>query len=234
MVFCPRCAVEMNDGTQACPLCGAQPVDTFVTPEHPYPLGPEVPLKIPRDNPALRQRIFITLTVCLGLPLLTVFFIDIVDGHLHWAPYAMVPLACLWCYSGLLLYWTSRPLRHYAALLLVTAGLLAGLDRCSGAWNWFPGLGLPILGTLALLLTPFMVLLKHRRLGWANTTGWGLIAIGMGCLIVDTVANRWRGEAAVPTWSLVVLISLLPAGMFMLYVHHRVRKHVDLEKWFHI
>lgn len=233
-MFCPRCAVEINEGVKHCPLCGALPVVDQVTPLHPYPTGPEVPLKIPRDNPALRQRIFITLTVCLGLPLLIVFFIDIARAGLHWAPYAMVPLACAWCYSGLLLYWTSRPLRHYAALLLVTVVLLAGLDRCSGSWNWFPGLGLPILGSLAVLLTPFMILLKHHRLGWANTTGWGLMAIALWCLIIDTVANHWRGETPIPTWSLIVLFSLLPAGIFMLYVHHRVSKQVDLKKWFHI
>jgi hypothetical protein len=224
----------MNEHTEACPLCGATPVADLVTPCTAYPTGPEVPLKIPRDNPALRQRLFIVLTVCFGLPLLTVFFIDLLDGRLTWGLYAMVPLASLWCYSGLLLYWTSRPLRHGGALLLVTAGLLAGLDRCSGRWDWFPGLGLPILGSLALLLAPFLVLYKHHRLGWANTVGWGLIATALWCLVIDMAANRWRGEAAVPTWSLVVLLSLLPAGLFMLYVHHRVRNQVDLEKWFHI
>ncbi len=234
MPFCPRCAVEVNAGTQFCPLCGASPVASAVTPKHPYPTGPEIPLRIPRDNPALRQRVLVTLTVCFGLPLLTVFFVDRLDGRLTWAPYAMVPLASAWCYSGLLLYWTSRPLRHYAALLLVTACLLAGLDLSNGTWDWFPGLGVPILGALALLLTPFMVLIKHRRLGWANSVGWGAMAIPVWCLVIDIAASRWRGEASFPTWSLIVLLSLLPAGLFMLYVHHRVRKQVDLEKWFHI
>jgi hypothetical protein len=234
MPYCPDCAVEVDDSVEACPLCGAGLQKDALQPTTVYPLVTDNPVKIVLPWDRLRGRIFAVLTCVFIMPLLIVCFIDLLDSAVTWSRYVMLPLACAWLYSALLLYKIRRPVQLLVGLLAVTSGLLLGLDICRGGMSWFLTLAGPAIVAWSLWTVPMAWLLAKRKVGWANGTAWCLLGITLFCVALDMLISQHTSRIPVPTWSLIVLIGLLPVIVFLLYVHHRVRKHVNLAKWFHV
>jgi hypothetical protein len=234
MPYCPDCAVEVDDVVKACPLCGASVQTDAVQPTTVYPLVTDRPVEIILPWDRLRGRIFAVLTCVFIMPMLIVCFIDLLDSVMTWSRYVMMPLACAWLYSALWLYKIRRPVQLLVGLLAVTSGLLLGLDLCRGGVSWFLTLAGPAIVVWSMWTVPMAWLLVKRKVGWANGTAWGLLGITLFCVGLDMLISQHASGIAVPTWSLIVLIGLLPVIVFLLYVHHRVRKHVNLAKWFHV
>jgi hypothetical protein len=234
MPYCPDCAVEVDDSVEACPLCGAGLQKDALQPTTVYPLVTDNPVKIVLPWDRLRGRIFAVLTCVFIMPLLIVCFIDLLDSAVTWSRYVMLPLACAWLYSALLLYKIRRPVQLLVGLLAVTSGLLLGLDICRGGMSWFLTLAGPAIVAWSLWTVPMAWLLAKRKVGWANGTAWCLLGVTLFCVALDMLISQYTSMTPVPTWSLIVLIGLLPVIVFLLYVHHRVRKHVNLAKWFHV
>ncbi|MCF7974355.1 MAG: hypothetical protein K9N55_11110 [Phycisphaerae bacterium] len=234
MPYCPDCAVEVDDSVEVCPLCGAAVQQELVLPGRGVPRLMDGPVRIVLPWQKLRGRIFAVLTCVLIMPLVIVWLIDMLDGNATWSRYVMIPLACAWLTSALWLYKIRRPVQLLLGQLVVTSGLLLGLDSCYGGVNWFVTLAGPAIVAWSLWTVPMAWLLVKRKVGWANGTAWCLLGITLFCVALDMLISQYRSSAPVPTWSLIVLIGLLPVTVFLLYVHHRVRKHVNLAKWFHV
>ncbi len=234
MPYCPDCAVEVDDSVKTCPLCGVCVAKDLVEPSALFPSLADNPVKIILPWDQLRGRIFAVLTCVCVMPFLIVCFIDLLDTVLTWSRYVMIPLAFIWSTSALWLFRIRRPVQLLLGQLLVTSGLLLGLDWCHGGVGWFRALAGPAIVAWTLWSVPMAWLLTHRRLGWANGTGWFLMGITWFCLALDMLISQYTSDTPVPSWSLIVLFCLLPVTVFLLYVHHRVRKHVNLAKWFHV
>jgi hypothetical protein len=234
MPYCPDCAVEVDDSVEVCPLCGAAVQQTPVLPVRGLPRLMDGPVRIVLPWQKLRGRIFAVLTCVLIMPLVIVCLIDMLDSRVTWSLYVIIPLACAWLYSALWLYKIRRPIQFLLGQLVVTSGLLLGLDWCHGGVNWFVSLAGPAIAAWSLWSVPMAWLLANHKVGWANGTGWCLMGITGFCLALDMLISEYTANAPVPSWSLIVLICLLPVTALLLYVHHRVRKHVNLAKWFHV
>jgi len=234
MPYCPDCAVEVDDSVKSCPLCGTCVQKDLVEPTTLFPSLTDNPVKIILPWDQLRGRIFAVLTCVCVMPFLIVCFIDFLDSVLTWSRYVMIPLAFIWSTSALWLYRIRRPVQLLLGQLVVTSGLLLGLDWCHGGVDWFLSLAGPAIVAWSLWTVPLAWLFTHRKLGWANGTGWFLMGITWFCLALDMLISQYKSNAPVPSWSLIVLFCLLPVTVFLLYVHHRVSKHVNLAKWFHV
>lgn len=234
MPYCPDCAVEVNDSVKTCPLCGVGVQNDVVEPTSLYPALTHSPVKIVLPWEHLRGRIFAVTTCVCVMPFLVVCFIDVLDSGLTWSPYVMMPLVYVWLTSALWLYRIRRPVQLLFGQLVVTSGLLLGLDACQGGMNWFVTLAGPAIVAWTLWSVPIAWLLVNQKLGWANGTAWFLMGITCFCLALDMLISQHISNTPVPSWSLIVLFCLLPVTVFLLYVHHRVRKHVNLAKWFHV
>ena len=115
--------------------------------------------------------------------------------------------------------------------LFVAGALLLAIDRLeAGSIDWFGGIALPILALLALL---FLLSV------WAVTRVRGVVkpavvlaAVGVLCTGID-IAIRWHTESSpTPTWSLIVLVSVVPAVLFLLLLQRTVLRHIDLRRRF--
>lgn len=234
MPFCPDCAVEVDQTAETCPLCGTAVQQDSVEPDRVYPIVTDRPVSIVLPWDRLRARIFAVLTCVLIIPMLIVCFIDVLDSRWTWSRYVMIPLVSAWLCSFLWLYRFRRPVQLLLGTLLVTSGLLLGLDLCRGGVNWFWTLAGPMIVAWSLWTVPVAWLIVKRKLGWANGTAWCLAGMALFCLALDMLISQYVSGIPMPTWSLIVLIGVLPVVVFLLYVHHRVRKHVNLAKWFHV
>src|SRR5680860_1302870 len=94
--------------------------------------------------------------------------IDMLDSKVTWSLYVMIPLASAWLYSALWLYKIRRPVQLLLGQLVVTSGLLLGLNWCHGGVNWFITLAGPAIVAWSLWTVPMAWLLVKRKVGWAN------------------------------------------------------------------
>lgn len=234
MPYCPDCAVEVDDTVELCPLCGTVVQNEVVAPQTLYPHMIDPPVRMTMPWSQLRARLFAVLTGLCMIPFLIVSLVDVFDGRVTWSKYAMITLASLWLYCGLGLYKIRKPVQLVLGYLAVTSGLLLGLDLCRQGMTWFLTLAGPAVLAWALWSIPFVWLATRRKLGWANGAGWCLVGITVFCMALDMLISYHTIQTLVPSWSLIVLICLLPVIVILMYVHYRVRKQVNLGKWFHV
>ncbi len=234
MPYCPKCAVEVESHRSHCPLCGASPQTEQVTPQTRYRDEPDVIVEKPFSWPQFRDTFFKISTVLLALPLFTVLVIDLIDRTLTWSLPTMCALIAFWFIEKDVLYLCRHPIRLTRQLFITMAMMLLTLDSCDQSLEWFFPLGGPVVGLLALITIPLTSLTCKKKLGPANAIGWFFLSMAGFFVVLDILISHYRSGLCVPSWSLIVVTCLLPIGLFMLYLHHRVRKHVDLKKLFHI
>jgi hypothetical protein len=234
MPYCPKCAVEVESHRSQCPLCGASTQTEQVTPQTHYRDEPDVVAEKPFSWPQFRDTFFKISTVLLSLPVFIVLMLDLIDLTLTWSLPTMCALIAIWFIEKEVLYQCSHPIRLTRRLFIVLALMLLILDSCDQSLEWFFPLGGPVVGLLALIFIPLTTLTCRGWLGPANAIGWFFIAMAGFFVALDALISHTLSGAFLPSWSVIVVACLLPIGLFMLYLHHRVRKHVDLKKLFHI
>lgn len=237
MAYCPDCAVELDDGRHHCPLCGAAVQAEQPQPEtrFPPPAEADEAERTPIDWPRLRTLLAEVIGVLLFSPCVVIGAADVIlNGALTWSRYWMLSLWGAWVYGILVLYFLRRPAVFYVGLFLNTMLLLAGLDSFTPGKTWFLPVGLPILGAVALLIGAVDGVCLVTRVSWSNLSAYVLSAVAVFCVTVDLLVRNFVGDAVVPTWSLIVVGSLVPAVVFLLYIHYRLSKDVDLGKIFHV
>ncbi|HPI88856.1 MAG TPA: hypothetical protein PK859_06080 [Spirochaetota bacterium] len=126
-----------------------------------------------------------------------------------------------------------RPGIIIAGNFIVTTGFLALLDVFDGSLDWFLRLGLPIAGmvTVASLLIALFVWLLKR---WAALL-WSIIILlaGVFCIGLDLLVSGYRGSVGM-SWSFIVMVSLYPVALLLLFYHIFLRKRLDLKRFFHV
>ncbi len=235
MPYCPQCGVEVDAGLVECPLCGSSVQDKKPERIAPYPTIPVLP-HVPRLPPAyVRLYLFETVSLLLGSALLAVLCVDIfADWQFDWSLRVIVVLAGSWCLVSIVLYcYRSLSVMH-TSIVITTAIMLALLDLCNGRLDWFVPLSLPILALEFVLVGAILALRRIIPVGWANLTAFTFLAIAVFCCGVDLIIDRYAGRPLLPTWSLAVAISLLPPVLFFTYVHYRLRKQLNLGRYFHV
>ncbi len=234
MPYCPRCLVELGLETALCPLCGSRA----------QPARPEYPAPYPTDDDArpeplpwllLRKRIAEGLSLLLFVPMLVVLIIDLImSGRISWSVYSLGALAFAWA-MGLLLLYRHRNLTVLGwGSFLCISGMLSLFDGVSGGFSWFPRLALPTVAFFYCIVAALVFMARRSRRDWLKLAAWSLVGISLFCLSLDLLINSYTGKSVIPTWSLLVAAALLPILIFLLYLHYRVAKAVDMKKIFHI
>ncbi len=235
MVYCSSCGVEVEARLERCPLCRGHLQTTEPVLKSPYPMEPDPPPQLRIPGRRIRVLMIEVLTVLMFGTLFGVLAIDyLMNDRLTWAAYCAPALAAGWWYAWLILFMTNRPAWLLGGGMLTTTLLLAGVDVVAGGFNWFFPLALPIMMTLSLVIAGVIWIACFVRTSWANITALILLGIGIFCFVLNLIVSLQLHGAPLPTWSLPVLGSLVPPALFLLYVHYRLSKVVDLGKIFHL
>ncbi len=234
MPYCPTCAVEIEERHLCCPLCGTEVADQCPSVVGTYPQGQFVPPALPFNFSSFRRKCYAVVTTLLAIPLLIVFFLDLHDGHLTWSLYVMASIAAGWAWVGTWLYGFRKPGKLLIAQWCITAALLVALDISDRSWDWSLSLGLPLMGAVALLVGPVLGLWFARKLRLFNGIAALLVSLGLLCVVTEVLIERSMGQPPLPNWSLIPLASSIIVAAFFVYLHIRVSKHVDFDKWFHL
>jgi hypothetical protein len=232
MPYCAQCGVEVNNGVDACPLCGfSVPIlsGEAVDPS-PYP-----EIRLPADSaPGTRRRlIWQVFTLILAVSFAIVLSSDLVKHEaITWSRYALSALGLVWLCATFALIFFRHAWLVYLGWFLSMVGFLALVDLGHEGLFWFLPLGLPMAG-MAFASMALMHLLYHR--GLRGALWWGCIAILLIVLSfgLDLLISGFLGAVSL-TWSFIVLSIGGPLAVFLFYYHFRLGRRIDLKRVFHV
>ncbi len=228
MSYCDRCGVELEPGLDLCPLCGGRTRETAeVTGE--YHL---------LSDDAVRNGIrptviyFRTVIIVISAAAVITGLVDaVVRPGIQWAPMVWISLAVL----GTALLGPLRVsgvIQNFAVDLCAVAVLLFTIDWYTGGIGWFFQIGLPLLLSIGAVGGLVVYGIPRVRV----LTAAALVVLGAAAICVASeviVSTHFRGTATV-SWSLVVLISTVPLGFFLVLFEHTVGRYIDLRRRFHL
>lgn len=238
MPFCMKCGVELDDVADCCPLCGT-PLRSKsrrkTGSRSDFPDRPPPPDRTVRTR-VLRLLVWEIIGVTLATALVIVLLTNlIVDLTVTWAWYPMAALLLAWMLATFPLLLVKRPL--FIPVLSAAAVLLflAFLDFIRDfSIDWFHVIALPIAVLLVIVITlVILVSLKVKKKGF-NIAAFILFGCGLVAAGLDAIINLFLFSVITLSWSVFVVIPVFFTGVFLLYIHYRLAKAVDLKKWFQI
>lgn len=239
MPYCPNCKVMLAPGSKFCPLClGASADSPEAVSQVPVSIPPEVRNveESEKLSPAeQRFMVFELLCASFGMILVVSIATDIALVHcITWSRYSSLVLVMVWLFSAIPLLLWGRPFLIYAVLgpALFLAVFLWG--AFSGNFSWFLPLGLPVIFFVESAVIPAFVLVSVQRRKGLNMVGTILAAAGYLCAGVDGTIMRYLHGTVYLSWSIVVIMSVIPVSGYFFYLHYRVTKQASLRKLFRL
>ncbi|GAA0116151.1 DUF6320 domain-containing protein [Clostridium senegalense] len=238
MSYCPKCGVEVNPNVKKCPLCKfALPYIDTNSSESFYASFPNAVNIYNKKVKEFKKILFsIIKAFCICSMFITLFCNFYISGKLTWSKYSTVCIIAAMFYFYLMLDLQWKFKNFIIGFGLNTFILILLLDIFDGNLSWSIKLGLPfIVMTICLLSICYEVfrIAKHK---YFNVAGYTLIALSVYCIGIDGFISLTLYNSFKLRWSLLVTIVLLPLGLVLIYIHHKlpVEYKIKLKKKLHI
>jgi hypothetical protein len=238
MPYCSQCGVEVDSYVDACPLCSTPLQKITHEKDKKKPRYPDKP-SVATNNGGkgvIRFLAWEIVSVSLLTALLIVFLTNvIVDFKVTWAWYPMASLVLVWLLATFPLLLNKRPLLIPVLSAAAILSFLASLDLIdNGAIDWFHKIALPIFILLLIVATAVILVGTRVKKKGFNIAAFILFGIGLVAAGLDAIINYFLYARVALSWSLFVIIPILFTAIFLLYIHYRLVKAVDLKKWFQL
>ena len=230
-MYCVKCGVKLADTEDKCPLCNTAPGEfplKRVPARDLYPKNcyPETPVKPSAVNGAL--------LILFLIPLLITFFVDLqTDRYLDWFWYVAGAIVAVYVVIALPLWFRRpNPVIFVPCDFAVAAVYLLLINLLTGG-NWFLSFALPVTGSIGVIVTTVVVLLRYVRKGKLYIFGGALIAMGAAMLLIEFLLSV-TFSVAFAGWSVYPLIALALLGGLLIFlaINSSVREKMERRFFF--
>jgi len=238
MKICPQCGVELDDDLPACPLCktSAQPTGRIENNTDYF----NQPRELLSDFHALsriqKRKLFWELSgIILLSGILVTLIIDVLTTQrITWSRYTVT--ICKVIFANFTLF---SFLRHKLLIMLVgsfgsTSLLLVLLDMYNQKIGWGSQLGIPLLLAFYLIVIILTILVKKARHLGLNILGFFFLATGLYAMCVEIIVSGYIHGHIMLRWGLIVFVSVIPIAAILFFIHYKLRKGIELKRFFHI
>ena len=224
-MYCIKCGVKLADTEKICPLCNTTVYhpDIKAVNEPPlYPKGrvPKMRLRSAKLNGAIIFLFLIPMLICLLADKQT-------DGAVTW--FGFVAGALILTYITLALpLWFNRPNPViFVPVGFVVTGLYLLYIDLAVEGGWFMSFAFPVVGTVGLITTAVVALVRYIRKGHLYIYGGALIALGGFMLLLEYLLSA-TFDMDFYYWSIFPLIvfSLLGFWLIFLAIHKPTRETI--------
>lgn len=240
MNVCKNCGVELDSNMTSCPLCGLPVGEKPDLPQISDSEEPVVKGKILREIKNLtgsqKRKLFWEISgIILGSGILVTLLINLaVSNNLNWAMYVLVASLAAFVNITALTLWRRRPLLIILISLVSLVLMLLFFDFVSFNSGWGVKLGIPILVSFYVLLLIVLLLIRlSNQLGF-NILAVIFIALGLFLLCIELFTSLYFQGRPVLSWSIIAAVSMIPVAAILFYVHFKLRKGIELKRFFHI
>ena len=210
-MYCVRCGVRLQDGTERCPLCQTPVWNPERTAQkYSFPEG------LPRqhresDLPAAVVFTILSAVVCI----VTLIVCFRLYGDLRWGGY-VIGGTLLFYVLAVLPRWFREPKGEIFAPVDHAATALYVLYIClKTGGHWFLSFAFPVIMLSCILMTAMICLLKYVSGGRLFIFGGFLILLGGFTVFVEFFEHLTFGTRMF-LWSLYALAGFSAAGLFLL------------------
>lgn len=210
-MYCVRCGVRLQEGTESCPLCG-----TPVWNPDQASVKRIFPEEMPRQHEESSVPIAVGATVVGILSALIIFIICMKKyGEMRWGGYALAGIALAYILFALPAWFRRPPVEvflpvDYAAIIL----FLLYINQKTGG-HWFLSFAFPVTAGCGLLTTALVCMLKHVRKGRLIIIGSFMILLGGFTILTEFLEFITFGSGMFQ-WSLYTAALLGICGIFMI------------------
>ena len=216
-MYCIKCGVELADSEKKCPLCGT----VVFNPEVARPDGaPPYPREHgPVNENVNRIGVLFIVSVLFLLPIVTVLLCDWqINRKLVWSGYAAGAVLLLYVLVVLPMWFKSpNPVIFIPVDFAAAALYLLYINFATGG-HWFLTFALPVTGTIGVLVTTVVTLLRYLSRGYLYIFGGALIAGGGLAVLIEFLLNLTFGLHHTFMWSFYPLAAGVLLGAMLLII----------------
>ena len=239
MAICERCGVEIDDSADTCPLCGTELSDSDGKGESEpvsHQILPEFVDEIRPLNVKQRARLTWEISTLMFISaVIVVLFVDLISNRrITWSVYPIIATGFVWALSSLASFFYRYPVVLFVGAYINMLAFLLLIDIATSGHFWFVLLGLPITTCLFLVLGVLFIIAPRIDRRGLNIPAFILLGIGLFTMGIESTVDWYLFRAVSFTWSGLVLVSVCPVAIILLFVHYRLRKYVDLKRFFHL
>ena len=239
MSYCKNCSVEVDSFIEKCPLCQSdiQKSDNFnqILEEKKYPeLIGEEEKKIPKISGKKKQLVaWEAVSVSAVVPILIILAINMIveKGFIvTWGIYPLIGIALAWLLITVPLFLLKKPALVIIGETLSIIAFLVLIDVADGSVDWYYQIALPIIGVITVVTSVVVIIsIKVKNKG-PNIGAFVLFGISLICLGLDFVFHITDEGIVTISWSLYAIVPLVILGGFLLYLHYRLTRIVDIKR----
>ena len=215
-MFCIKCGIELSGNQTVCPICSTKVYHPDI-PQNQTP--PSYPKKDFQSEAINRKGILFVITILYLLPLLLPMIFEIaVSSTVNWSGY--VAGGTLLSYLFFILpswFKTAHPIIFVPSYFLATMFFVWYVNFATEG-NWFYTFALPVLGSLAIIVSTLTTLVAKLRRGKLYVIGGSLIAVGLWTVLIEWLLHYTFSVTHTVYWSLFCLISLFILGMMLITI----------------
>lgn len=229
MSYCVNCGVELDASAKECPLCNTpvinpKELEKLATAQRPFPIEKgQVETVKRKDLGILVSMVALATAVTCGVLNAFVF-----SGAL-WSMAVIGACIVLWVIMIPAVIYTKQPV--YVSLLYdggAVALYLFMLSYLVGSRGWLWGLGIPITVLVTVLAEIFTFCVRRLPRSFLTVSLYLFTAIGLLCMGLEVLIDRYVGEGIALSWSAVVLTvcAILDIAVITMLSRRRLRNAV--------
>lgn len=214
-MYCINCGVQLAERESRCPICSMPvvlPEGVVVTGK---PLYPQRDNRVPEKS---GKGFVIAMSVLYTMALAVVVLCDGVNGRFSWCGYAVGGM--LLSYVGMILpgwFRKPNPVIFVPCFFAAAALYLLYINLVSGG-KWFLSFAFPVVGSVCLLVTTVVTLLRYLRRGRLYIFGGGLLGFGGLFLLLEFLLTVTFPRVGFIGWSVYPLAALFLLGGFLIFL----------------
>ena len=209
--------MELSDSETVCPRCGTRVFHPDLPRQQGEPPFPPEPSAHPEE--VNRSGALFILTMLAVLPIVICILCDwSVNGAILWSGFASGGVALLYILAVLPLWFRRpNPVIFVPADFAAIGLYLLYINFATGG-HWFLTFALPVTGTIGVLVTTVVTLLRYVPSGTLYTLGGGLILAGGYAVLVEFLLNVTFHLHDTFLWSFYPLAVCVVLGAMLLVV----------------
>lgn len=178
---------------------------------------------------------FELLSVTFGIALLMTLVFDIlITRQITWSRFTTISLLTLYLCAGMPLVLWGHPWLIYAVLGPATGAAVLVWALVSDGFQWFLALGLPLVALFQACVLACLVLVLIQKRRGLNVVAIVLATVALICAGVELLVSHFLTGNFNLSWSLVVLVSMVPPAGLFFYLHYRIMDRASLRKLFRL
>lgn len=241
MKICPNCKVELEGDMKSCPLCD-YPIDNKQA-------DPEIMQNISIDTEddnfipgyekltvMQKRKLFWELSgIILFSGIMVTLIIDFVTSKsVTWSKYTITVCLVLFANFSLITFWRHRLTILLGGSFVFSSLLLVLLDLYSHKIGWGIRLGVPILLSFYAIVFVLALLVRSAKRKGLNVLAYFFVAIGVFSICNEVLISLYFLRQVELSWSLIIFVSMIPIAAILSFIHYRLNRGIELNRFFHI